>query len=360
MRILVIEDDPLIRHSITRILAGQNYEVFAAQDGFSGLEMAKEKSPQIILCDIMMPGMDGYTVLKELRKNPSTETIPFIFLSAKGDRLSLRHGMDLGADDYIPKPFTIAELTGTIEARLRKEDSIKRKLKDRMDDLRSSISLSLPHELLTPLNTILGFSKFLADNHATLDRNKIFEIAGFINQQGKRLHRVIENFLFYAELEKASLDKDKIRGFQGVTPLIKNTITSSAAKKAMEIGRECDLKLDLEDGMVKISETCCKKIIEELLDNSFKFSQKGTPVSVITGFNEGICNIYVIDEGRGMTREEIDNLEACMQFGRNFYEQQGMGLGLSIVKRLVEFSEGKVVLESVPGKEMRVKISLPA
>ena len=358
MKILVIEDEVTIRDSISRILRAQGYDVFSARDGLFGLETAKEELPDLILCDVMMPGMNGFKVLEELRGNPLTEAIPLIFLSAKGDRPSLRQGMELGADDYIPKPFKIDELLGTIKARMKKQGTIEKKIREKMDSLRSSITLSLPHELLTPLNSILGFSRFLADNHSTIDRKKIFRLSTMINEQAQRLQRTISNYLYYAELELAA---SKTRGnkiYEG-SILVKNTIMRSAEKKAAEMNRKEDLTMDVEDGPVKVSDKVCTKIIEELLDNAFKFSSKGADVFISGRLNEKSYNISVIDKGTGMTEEDLSHLDACIQLNRSINEQQGAGLGLSIVKRLVEFSSGEIFIESTAGKGTEVKLSFP-
>ncbi|MDB6026372.1 MAG: DNA-binding response regulator [Verrucomicrobiales bacterium] len=115
--ILVIEDEPHLRANLLTILQMENFNAFAAENGLRGVEMARQKKPDMILCDIMMPGLDGYSVLQELRSDDATVGIPFIFLTSKSDRTDLRTGMALGADDYLTKPFAVPELLSAIEAR---------------------------------------------------------------------------------------------------------------------------------------------------------------------------------------------------------------------------------------------------
>lgn len=117
-RILVIEDDPVLRENIAELLSLAQYEVFTASDGKKGVNAAKQQVPDVIICDIMMPELDGYGVLEALSKDGATKQIPFIFLSAKTERRDIRKGMDLGADDYITKPFEESELLGAIKSRL--------------------------------------------------------------------------------------------------------------------------------------------------------------------------------------------------------------------------------------------------
>ncbi len=120
-KILIIEDEKNIRHNITELLKAEGYDVFCTDNGIIGTLWAQEKNPDLIICDIMMPEIDGYEVLKELRNLPGTELTPFIFLTAMADKSDIRHGMELGADDYLTKPFTLEEILGAIESRLARQ-----------------------------------------------------------------------------------------------------------------------------------------------------------------------------------------------------------------------------------------------
>ncbi|MGE6354895.1 response regulator [Flavobacterium sp. NPDC079362] len=122
-KILIIEDNDNIRENVVEILELSGYEVFEANNGKTGVEIALKMKPDIVLCDIMMPELDGYGVLHILQKNPETQTIPIIFLTAKAERVDIRKGMELGVDDYLTKPFDDLELLRAIEARLKKRES---------------------------------------------------------------------------------------------------------------------------------------------------------------------------------------------------------------------------------------------
>jgi DNA-binding response OmpR family regulator len=132
-KILVIEDDPQILENLTEILMMEGFEAIAAEDGRVGIQLAKTEHPDLILCDVMMPNLDGYGVLEQLRQDPKTKTIPFIFLTAKADRLDLRQGMELGADDYLTKPFSQAELKGAIAARLQRQTVVNQQYQQERD-----------------------------------------------------------------------------------------------------------------------------------------------------------------------------------------------------------------------------------
>jgi DNA-binding LytR/AlgR family response regulator len=129
-KILVIEDDLSIQQVMIDILENDGYKVFAGGNGKAGLDLALEIKPDLIICDIMMPVMDGYAVISSLLNNPHTSAIPFIFLSAKTEKDSVRHGMELGADDYLTKPFRVNELLKAVEIRLRKRELIESQHKE--------------------------------------------------------------------------------------------------------------------------------------------------------------------------------------------------------------------------------------
>ena len=119
-RILVVEDDPVIRANVLELLVEEGFEVVAAQDGADGLALAKARVPDLVVCDIMLPKLDGYGVLQAVRADPALASLPFIFLTAKADRSDVRLGMSLGADDYLSKPFTASDLLDAVRTRMRR------------------------------------------------------------------------------------------------------------------------------------------------------------------------------------------------------------------------------------------------
>jgi DNA-binding NarL/FixJ family response regulator len=136
-RILVIEDQPQMRRNIATILEMEGFRVFAAQNGSEGIAVAARERPDVILCDVMMPELDGYGVLQALRKDAITALIPFIFLTAKSDRADLRAGMNLGADDYLTKPVGREELLEAVKARLKRRDARKKSIRGAHPDFSS-------------------------------------------------------------------------------------------------------------------------------------------------------------------------------------------------------------------------------
>lgn len=149
--ILLIEDNTEIRENTAEILELSNYKVLTAPDGKQGVELAIHHKPDLIVCDIMMPVLDGYGVIHMLQKNADTKNTPFIFLSAKAERVEIRKGMELGADDYITKPFNGSELLSAIESRLKKAEIIRQELPSNMDGLNTLIRTASGDEMLNKI-----------------------------------------------------------------------------------------------------------------------------------------------------------------------------------------------------------------
>jgi DNA-binding response OmpR family regulator len=150
-RILLIEDNIDVLETTEEILSLADYEVFTAQNGKQGVEQAKKHQPDLIICDVMMPELDGYGVLRILSRNSSTCTIPFVFLTAKADRTDVRKGMNLGADDYITKPFDESELLETIEARLKKIKALQKDYSADIDGFSDFVSNATTQSALAEL-----------------------------------------------------------------------------------------------------------------------------------------------------------------------------------------------------------------
>ncbi len=359
--ILVIEDDEAIRENLVDLLEAEGYKVISAVNGHSGVQLAQEHLPDLILCDILMPELDGYGVYWELRQDPTTAIIPFIYLTAKATPADLRAGMALGADDYLTKPFTRDEVLRAIATRLAKRATVVRHFQSKMDELRQSMARMLPHELRTPLTGILGFSSVLIEDYATLPPDEIRGIAESIHRAGQRLYRLVQKFLLYAELELIARDPEQVQA------LWRSRVTSTALfienvarQKALEAKRNADLVLDLQDGPAQVAESYLIFMLEELLENAFKFSPAGTPVQVSSRIaDEGTLVITITDRGRGMTPQQIAGVDAYVQFERRRYEQQGPGLGLAIARRVAELHGGKLTIESVPGQQTTVRVVLP-
>ncbi|MHC9543083.1 MAG: response regulator [Vulcanimicrobiota bacterium] len=367
-RIVLIEDEKMVRKYVERILRDEGYTVYCSENGRDGLQLALAHIPDFILCDISMPLMDGYNVLKEIRTSPLTAMIPFIFLTGRMDKHDMREGMDGGADDYLTKPFTREELLNSLKAQETKQARVAGKYQAKIDELGLYIAKSLPHELRTPLAGIMGASSILKDSIESLTPYDIKKMAQTIYSSSLRLNRLVDNYLQYAELQMAMTNPEKAAIHRKIRLVLygepvtssETVLKDSATEMARQTGREKDLELLLQESPVNIPEGDLRKIVEELLNNAFKYSSPGTPVLLTTKTEENSFIISITDHGRGMNAEQISSIGAYRQFDRNFYEQQGAGLGLAITKHLAQLYDGELTIQSMPGKETTACVTLPA
>jgi two-component system, sensor histidine kinase and response regulator len=360
-KILVIEDEISVRQNLCELLTYEDFHVMTAENGRIGIQLALEKIPDLIICDVMMPEIDGHGVLNILRQQPITATIPFIFLTAKSDKTDFRQGMDLGADDYLTKPFTRTNLLAAISSRLEKQAVARQQSQKKLDELRSSITMSLPHEMRTPLNGILGFSELLMKEVDSLSNDEIREMAEGIHKSGARLYTLIQKFLLYVELEILATDPQRIKQLQRNRTIFPNIpLKKILFEKAKKAERTADLQVNFPDSCcLHICETRLHKIVEELIDNAFKFSEPETIISVVSTLVSNQLTISFTNYGRGMTADQITELGAYRQFERQLYEQQGSGLGLIIAKRMTELHGGKLNIQSKVGEKTVVQVVLP-
>src|SRR5262245_40694287 len=280
-KILVIDDEEWLREMVHLALTQKGYDVIEAANGALGIEVARKELPDLILCDVNMEKVDGYLTLSSLRNEPVTASIPFILMTGLADNAGMRHGMELGADDYLPKPVTIDALYAAVEARLRKVQAVRQEAEKKLADLRDNISLMLPHELRTPLNGILAYGEILASDAATLPATEVAEMGKVIQDSGRRLERLIENFLIYAQLELLGTDPQKLGALRKKQTALPSLLVEKHAQAQAELAnRPKDLVLELADKPVPISEEYLAKIVDELVQNAFKFSQAGTTVRV--------------------------------------------------------------------------------
>lgn len=359
-KILVIDDEEWLREMVQLALRQRGFEVIEAENGSVGIEMARKELPDLILCDVNMEKVDGYLTLSSLRSESTTAAIPFILMTGLADNAGMRHGMELGADDYLAKPFTLDALYAAVEARLKKAQTVREEAERKLASLRDSISMALPHELRTPLNGVLAYGEILAADAATLKPEEISEMGQVICQSGKRLERLVENFLIYAQIELLSADPQKMHSLRGQpTEHPAAVIEEHARGRAAGMNRTDDLKLDLADTSVPMSTEFLSKIVDELVQNAFKFSEAGNAVSVRMSASTDTISLVVADHGRGISTEHITKVGAYMQFDRKMHEQQGLGLGLQISKRLTELHGGTLTIQSEKGTGTTVTVRLP-
>ncbi len=352
MQVLVIEDEEDVRLNIVEILESGGFDSIDAADGYVGLQLAQTCTPDLILCDIKMQDVDGYQVLEAIRRQPATATTPFIFLTAKTERADLRYGMNLGADDYLTKPFRRLELLETIAACLRKHQSLTT-LEQRLnrlqahDSQRSELLNAITHDLRAPLTTIkvaLQMMETLPDK-----RPQYLEIALAACDQGDEL---IQNLLDLYQMEAgealvvpAPLDlQDYLRTVQAAFSVRTDTYQQHLEWDVPEV-----LPPLISDGMT------IQRILIELLNNACKYTPSEGKVCLKVreaGEDQEIPSLVFLVRNQSQIP-----ITALPQLFNKFYrvpggdrqKRGGTGLGLTLVHKLVEQLQGTIAVESQDG-----------
>ncbi len=354
--ILIIENDAAVVEQIISALKNEEYSFDFADSSINGYSIALRKLPEVIICNRQLFQEGFGDNFSSWREESFLSSIPFIYLVNKISRKqesALRSELDY----YIRVPFEPVELARILELAIKNYEVIKKKSDEKLNQLRGSISLLLPHEFFTPLNGILGFTDILMKDISNLSKDEITQMLSFIHLDAIRLKKLTENFVTFAQLELTERDQSKITSLRNSYFINASEILKLTAKKiAHDKGRDDDLFLELQDSVIRMSEEYFRKMIIEIIDNAFKFSQKGTAVNINALSNDSGIMIEISDSGIGMKAEQITSIGAYMQFDRKIHEQQGSGLGLVIAKKIAELHGAVFKVESMLEQGTKVTI----
>ena len=357
-KILVIEDQDDIRSIICEILTAEDFNVIEAEDGHIGVLLAQEEIPNLVICDIMMPEFDGYSVMTQLRQNPYVQSVPFIFLTAKASKADLRLGMELGANDYLTKPFTRDELLGAVNAQLEQKAACDRTDQPQGHDICCDLIQSLPPEIHNPLKQILDLAQTAKEES---DSSHLGKTLYEIQNSGEFLYQLLQNVLIYKELVDIERDPQRLRLLRSYpgTSSTKEIIADIALSHSQDANRNTDLKLELEDATVQLAQPKLKKLVEEVVENAFNYSLLGTPVSLVSSRRGKTFLLKITNQGPGLNPEQIASLGTHMQFDHSLYLHKYKGLGLIIAKLISELHSGELQIDSKPHQFTTVSIFLP-
>ncbi|MEM1126740.1 MAG: hybrid sensor histidine kinase/response regulator [Bacteroidota bacterium] len=359
--ILVIEDDPRLLDNVVDLLDLHGYKTLSALHGQQGLELARTHQPDLILCDVMMPEMNGYAVLEALRGDAATATVPFVFLTALSERSGQRYGMELGADDYLTKPFVETELLQSVEARLKRKQALALQQERAVDRFRNRLAQVVPHELRTPLTAIRGCTDLLLLDWHEMEPEVIHEMLSSIGEASLRLERLVDNYSLYVQVQLALADPEASTWFQATHRGPVDQVAGQVARACARChDRLADLHLDVAPGPVQMPESHQRKLLEEVIGNAFKFSPAGTPVTITGQAVEASYELLIADQGSGMTAQQLAQTgHAFTQFERAQWEQRGLGLGLALAHSLAEIYAGRLNVQSQSGAGTTVRLVLP-
>lgn len=359
-RILVIDDDPMYRDMVSEVLSEEGHEVLLANNGLEGIDKARAYVPDLVISDVVMDGADGYQVLQTLRSESATATIPFIMMTGYSSKGGQRQGMTLGADDYLPKPFNATELLDAVGAQLRKKHEVASLQTRNTTTEETGISVLLPAEISEPLQSISGYAQLLASPNVPVAAAEVRRIGERLGSAAWRIRRAVDNFSLYYQLthlEKDDVARKKLTASH--LPSVEAFIRSNTSALARVRGREADLKLDIKDGAIAMGSEYLGRILNELLDNAFKFSQPGQAVEVVAAFAPQRFGLAVTDYGKGMTSDEMARVDAFTQFGERDVNHPGLGLGLAICRKIALLHGGGLSIKSKEGEKTRVAVELP-
>ncbi len=356
MKILIVEDDPGMRASLKELLEMSGHQVMTGEDGRQGLELAAQ-GPEFIFCDVDMPHLDGHGLLAEIKKMPGVCDVPFVFLTGQNQRHELRAGMTLGADDYITKPYSSNDILAAIATRTKRHGRLREQLKVLTERHRREVHAQWSHELLTPLNAVLGSLDLLESEAESISRAELKEFLGFIREGAERQERLSRKLISYFSLEQ--LVNSPTSGSTGRCDAAV-AIATDANRAARLRKRETDLGISAEPGEVTVQEQWLTLAVAEVVDNAAIFSVSGSPITVTGIRNDASYRLTIADQGPGLALEQLAHVGAFTQFDRKIREQQGLGLGLAIARLAAKLAGGELVLNAgAGGKGLQVAFHLP-
>ncbi|MCI5064422.1 hybrid sensor histidine kinase/response regulator [bacterium] len=359
--ILVVDDNPLIVNVLSSLFASQKYEVRSANNGKEALELLEQDDTDVIVCDVMMPVLNGHDFFEKVRSVAEYSHIPFIFLTALSEQEEVHAGIESGADDYITKPFDPQRLLAMVKGKIARSRGIKTQNAEKNEKFRKRVIHTLSHEFRTPLVAINTGTELLLDQPETLQKDKAQSLLEAIQRGGQRLEKLVNDFMLMQQVEAGIAQRlyDTRAEVIGVGELVGELLESRR-----EILESKGFQVQFHDHssgqQARIYTPQVQELVWRLLENAMKFSEDRKEVEVVLTPRDGEVGIEVRDRGIGVDMSEVQR--ACDTFGqinREKLEQQGGGLGLALVKRYAAIHGGCFTLESREGGGSLARVSLP-
>ena len=348
-RILVVDDQSIARRSVEALLLKENYQVDLAVNGAEGLAKAAELSPDAILLDVMMPGMDGYEVCQRLKTHPLLQAIPVIMLTALSDQENLIRGLEAGADEFLTKPVGGLELRARVRSMLRLKAQHDRLVATMR--LREDLSHMVAHDMRNPLATVLGYAQLLQSDPGLASGPRQFAAA--ICQSATRLKHFIDDFLLQAKMEHDHLALNRTAvEFGGLVARVAESHALSAQSRNISIAA------DIRPGSlrpVQVDGTLCERVLDNLLSNAIKYSPPGRAITISaeplppngTPSAPGSqIRLRLADQGRGIPPEDRERIFDKYEIvALKEAKTAQIGLGLAFCKLVVDAHGGRIFVE---------------
>lgn len=358
--ILVIDDEPNLLMGVRVLLERSGYHTLTANDGLMGLRAAREGRPDLIVCDVMMPAMDGFTIRERLAGDAQTSEIPFLFLSARIGQTDKLRGLQVGADDYITKPFDHRELLARISAVLKRYDRgqeiLQREVDRQIACFQQEISHNISHELRTPMTQILlSLEMVLRDKYD--DPAELKQFIEIALSQSQRLNSLIDDLVFLSNADRGAVNtlRQKVNiDLDFLTPIraCQERYTEKNLRLHTNIAPEIAIHAPRRE---------FRQAALHLVENALKFAPPMTGVWIDLQLNgEGGCTLLVADYGMGIPPDLREKV-----FERYFQASQGdtrayngLGVGLTIARTVARSLGGDVAI--LPADQgCRVSMTIP-
>jgi two-component system, sensor histidine kinase and response regulator len=347
--ILMVDDMPQNLLLLRNILKLHDIKVITATNGAEGLAFALSENPDLILLDIQMPEMDGYQVCEKLKSNSKTQEIPIIFLSGGSKKDEIIKGLQMGAVDYITKPFNTNELMARVYTQLElkySKDLISRQNEElkALNAMKDKFFSTIAHDLKNPLSSVLGFSEILSSSVDSSDWDSIKEMADYINKSAISAYNILENLLLWS---RSQTNRIQIIFQPTLLSLIIDECFNSLSGQALNKSVTLLSKIDKEI-MVNVDLNLTTTVVRNLISNAIKFSYPGRSVDVNSSERNGQVVVSVNDSGVGI---KPDNIKKLFRIdlshstpGTN--NEKGTGIGLILCKEFIDKQGGKIWVES--------------
>lgn len=355
--ILIVDDVETNLQLLGNILQEQNFDVSFASNGYDALSILETELPDLILLDVMMPEMDGFEVCERVNSNPRTKDIPIIFLTAKAETEEILKGFDLGAVDYVTKPFNSAELLARVKTHL----TLKRAKEELWESnlTKSKFFAIITNDLKDSVVGVRGLSKFLLEDLQNNFTEDSIKIAKTLNNDANRLFNFLENLMEWANIQTGKITYNPDNYL--LNPIIERNL--SYFQDQIEYLKELEVENNISlESIVYTDKVMLNVIINKLLSNAIKYSNKFGKITIDAKLNDDNIEISVEDNGVGIEPEKIDslfNLDNPFPKTVGTMEEGGTGLGLLICRELVSRIGGKIWIESKKNAGTKVSFTVP-
>jgi signal transduction histidine kinase len=370
-QVLIVDDDLVVRSLMRAVLENAGFQVIEASDGEEACRRCEEHRPELIVADVVMPGMDGFALCGELRRRPEYAYVPILMATGLDDVDSISQAYEAGATDFISKPINWVILSHRVRYMLRAGRAVgelhqnqqrliaAKEAAETANRAKTNFLAQVSHELRTPLNAIIGFSTLMRDIRLEALADKYVEYSGMIVDSGTHLLAIINDILDLAKAEANTLGlaEEEIDIPRAVAHFNK-PIVEMAQKAGI------DYRIELGETLPSLyaDSAKLKKILVNLLSNAVKFTPEGGSVRLIVGRDETGLAFRVEDTGIGIAEDKLPvALEPFGQIDTGLARKyEGVGLGLPLAKRLVELHGGTLAIASKPGQGTVVTAHFPA